>query len=136
MAKIYTLLVILAISTLFISVPHTGEIGFPTHPTYIDRDGSVKEVKLSLNQYVWMAGEHLIMIALAWIILDESTDHKFPLKVFLFLQVASFIGFIIAYSDPLKSYVITFNILKLLIFLAAIGIDQWNQSRRVSSSLK
>ena len=65
------------------------------------------------------------MVALAAIILDEAHTHKRLLAVFLFLQIASFVGFILSYDDPLKQYVITFNILKLAIFLLAIVIDRW-----------
>lgn len=115
MAKVWTLLLILTVSTLFIHVPHKGEIGFILNP----------DVKLSYNQYFWFLCEHLIMVAFAAVILDESQTHKNLLAVFLLIQVASLIGFILSYDDPLKEYVITFNILKLLIFLSAIVIDRW-----------
>lgn len=120
MAKIWTLLLILTVSTLFIHVPHKGEIGFILNP----------DVKLSYNQYFWFLCEHLIMVALAAIILDEAQTHKRLLAVFLLLQIASFIGFILSYDDPLKEYVVTFNILKLAIFLLAIVIDRWKPWRR------
>lgn len=115
MAKIWTLLLILAISTFFIHVPDVGEIGFILNP----------EIKLSYNQYVWMLCEHLIMIALSAIIVDESVDHKNLLKVFLWIQIVDLLAFVLAYTDPLKEYVVTFNILKLSIFLVAIVIDRW-----------
>lgn len=117
MAKIWTLLLILAVSTLFIHVPHKGEVGFILNP----------DVKLSYNQYFWFLCEHLIMVALAAIILDEAQTHKRLLAVFLFLQIASFVGFILSYDDPLKKYVITFNILKLVIFLCAIAFEFRNK---------
>lgn len=115
MIKIWTLLLILAISTLFIHVPHEGQIGFILNP----------EVKLSYNQYIWMLCEHLIMIALAAVILDESADHRNLLMVFLWIQIVDLFAFVLAYTDPLKQYVITFNVLKLIIFLLAIVIDRW-----------
>jgi hypothetical protein len=125
MAKIWTLLLILAISTFFIHVPHEGSVGFILNP----------EVKLSYNQYAWMICEHLIMIALAAIILDESTDHKNLLMVFLWIQIIDLLAFVLAYTDPLKNYVITFNILKLAIFIAAIVIDRWKPWKRELSAL-
>lgn len=105
---------------MFIHVPHRGEIGFILNDA----------VKLSYNQYVWMACTYLYPIALISIILDETQEHKNLVLVFLFLSIADFIGFVLSYDDPLKKYVITFNVLKLLIFLAAIVISVWQQKRR------
>lgn len=116
MAKIWTLLLILAVSTLFIHVPHKGEIGFLLNPN----------VTLSYNQYFWMLVEKLIPIALAAIILDESRDYKRLLKVFLWIQIVDLAGFVLAYDDPMKDKIITFNVLKLIIFLVAIIIEKWN----------
>lgn len=118
MAKVVTILLILTIGTLWIHVPHKGEIGFLLNP----------KVHLSYNQYVWLFSEHLILLALAVIIWDESREYKDLMLVFVFIQVMDMIGFILSYDDPLKDYVLTFNILKLLIFLLAIVI--WKMSKR------
>lgn len=125
MAKIWTILLILTISTLFVHVPPVGKIGFILNP----------DVHLDYNQYVWVLCEHLIMVAFAWMLLEESQTEKRLLKVFLWIQVIDVLGFILSYNDPLKNYVITFNILKLVIFLAAIVIDKWNLWRRELNTL-
>lgn len=126
MAKIWTFLLLLTVSTLFIHVPNKGEIHFILN----------KSVTLSYNQFVWMSVTYLSPIAFTAIILDETKDNKKLVRVFLFLNIADFLGFILAYDDPLKNYVLTFNILKLVIFLAAIVIDKWNLWRRELNSLR
>jgi hypothetical protein len=125
MAKIWTFLLLLVVSTLFIHVPHRGEIGFILNDN----------VKLSYNQFVWMSTTYLFPIAFIAIILDETNEKKNLVRVFLFLTIADFVGFLLSYDDPLKDYVITFNILKLVIFILAIALDEWNQSTRALKGL-
>ncbi len=114
------LLLILTISTLYQHVPHVGQVGFILNP----------DVTLSYNQYFWVLCEHLIMVTFALIILDEATDHRMPLKVFVALQILDVAGFVLSYNDPLKDYLITFNILKVIIFGCALSIEIWNQQRQ------
>lgn len=125
MAKIWTFLAILTVSTLFIHVPHVGEIDFILND----------KVTLSYNQFVWMCTTYLFPIAFIAIILDETQEKKNLVRVFLFLTVADFVGFLLSYDDPLKDYVITFNILKLIIFILSIVIDEWNHSKHALKGL-
>lgn len=113
------LLLTLTIGTLYLYVPHKGEIGFILNP----------EVKLSYNQYFWMLCEHLIMIIFALIIWDESSDYKNLLLLFVWIQILDTLGFLLSYSDPLKNYIINFNWIKLFIFSLAIGIETWRHKR-------
>lgn len=118
MNKVWALLLMLAVSTFFIHVPHVGQVGFILNP----------EVTLSYNQYFWMLGEHLIMITLSLIIWDESQDYKNLVWIFVLIQIADTIAFVLSYNDPLKDYFLSFNFIKLLIFGFAIGIDLWKTS--------
>lgn len=118
MNKIWSLLLVLSVSTFFIHVPHVGRVGFILNP----------EVTLSYNQYFWMLGEHLIMITLSLIIWDEAQEYKNLVWIFVLIQIADLIAFILSYNDPLKDYFLTFNFIKLLIFGLAIGIDLWKTS--------
>lgn len=115
MGKIWILLLTLTISSLFLYVPSVGEIGFILNP----------KIKLNYNQYIWMAGEHLIMVTLALIIYDDATDYRKLLAVFVWIQIVDFLGFVLAYDDPLRGYIISFNWIKLFIFSLAIGIELW-----------
>ena len=107
----------LTIGTIYMHVPHKGAIGFILNP----------DVTLSYNQYFWMIGEHLIMIVLALIIWDEARDYKDILWVFVLIQIADVIAFMLSYNDPLRNYIITWNILKTLIFGAAIAYRTWKK---------
>lgn len=96
------------------------------HPTTVDPcSGERVEIFLSYNQYFWLFCERLIMVILAWIIRDLSTTYKFTTTVFVWLMFFDLIAFVIAYDDPFRNNVISFNVLKLLIFLSAIVIDKW-----------
>jgi hypothetical protein len=107
------MLLTLTISTFFIHVPHIGAIGFVLNP----------EVTLSYNQYFWMLCEHLIMVILALIIREESRDYRRLVEVYVMLQVLDVFAFILAYDDPFKDYYISFNMMKIIVFILAIAIE-------------
>lgn len=111
MHKLGMLLLTLTISTLFIYVPNTGSIGFILNP----------EVKLTYNQYFWAMGEHLVLITLSLIIWDDAQEYKDLILLFVYIQVLDLVGFVLAYDDPLRDYIITWNILKTVAFGAAIA---------------
>jgi hypothetical protein len=107
------LLLTLTISTLFIHVPDKGQIGF------IFNSG----VKLSYNQYFWMFCEHLIMVILALIIWDESTYRRIT-QAYLLITIADTVLWVLWYTDPLGNYILTWNILKTVLFVGAIVYEQ------------
>lgn len=118
MGKVWSIFLILLIGTAFIHVPHKGEIGF-----WLNQD-----VVLSYNQYFWMLCEHLIMVFLAFIIWDEAVMYRKILFVFFLITIADVVAFILSYDDPLKDYIITWNVTKTAIFGASIGI-LWKASK-------
>lgn len=69
------------------------------------------------------------MVAFALIIYDESPDYKRVLLIFVWLQIFDAIGFVLSYDDPLKDYILNFNILKLTIFILAIALEIWKPSK-------
>lgn len=111
MAKLWTLLLTLTISTLFIHVPAIGAIGFALNP----------DVTLDYNQYFWVMSWHLTAVIQATIIWDETKDYKDIILVYLAITVADMVFFFLSYDDPLKDYRITWNILKTVAFGAAIA---------------
>lgn len=125
MRNVWILLLTLTISTLFIHVPDTGEIGFLFN----------KEVVLSYNQYVWWICERLQIGALALIIWDVSRRNVDPhvsriYRGYLLVVVADIVMHALSYDDPLKQYRITWNIIKTVIFFLVIVYERWNQKRR------
>lgn len=127
MRNVWILLLTLTISTLFIHVPDTGEIGFLFN----------KEVVLSYNQYVWWICERLQIGALALIIWDISRNQQVPpyvsriYKGYFLIVVSDIVMHALAYDDPLKHYRITWNIIKTVIFIGVIVYERWNQKRRI-----
>ena len=111
------LLLTLAISSIFMHVPHVGKVEFVLNP----------EVTLSYNQYFWMLCEHLIMVILALIIWDESDKYRDVIFVYVLIQIADTIAYMLAYNDPLKNYAITWNIGKTLVFGFAIAYNKWKK---------
>lgn len=120
------LLFTLTISTLFIHVPNVGEIGFLGHPMITDPcTGERVEIKLTYNQWVWMFSEHLIMIALAGAVWDESGKYKNIVFSYLLITIADTVLWVLFYTDPLGNYILTWNILKTVLFILSIGYELW-----------
>lgn len=69
------------------------------------------------------------MVAFALMIYDESQDYKRILAVFVWIQIADLLGTVLSYDDPLKDYILNFNILKLTIFISAIALEIWKPSK-------
>lgn len=110
MTKIWVLLLTLSISTLFTHVPSIGAIGFPFNDNYT----------LNYHQYFYFLGEHLVLITMALIILDEASEHRRALAVLVGILIADLLTFVLWYRDPLSEYILTFNILKVVIFGIAV----------------
>lgn len=104
------LLFTLTISTLFIHVPNVGEIGFIGN----------KGITLSYNQWIWMFSEHLIMIALAGAVWEESSKYKNIVFSYLLITIADTVLWVLFYTDPLGNYILTWNILKTVLFILSI----------------
>lgn len=126
MRNVWILLLTLTISTLFIHVPHVGEVGFLFN----------KKVVLSYNQYVWWICQHLQIAALALIIWDVSQRPVAPYisriyRGYLLVVVADIVIHALAYSDPLRNYRITWNIIKTVIFIGVIVYEKWYHKRRI-----
>lgn len=128
MRNVWILLLTLTISTLFIHVPHTGEIGFLFN----------SKVKLSYNQYIWLLCQHLNVVAFAAVIWDESrqwrpTELRATLSriysAYLWIVIADALMMVLAYDDPLKGFRITWNIIKTIIFIVVIVYEKWLKRR-------
>ena len=128
MRNVWMLLLTLTVSTFFIHVSHTGQIGFLFNDS----------VHLSYNQYTWWICQHLQVAILAGICWDESQRWHLRSRerrvmisniykgYFIVILLDVFIS-VLFYDDPLKDYRVTWNILKTVIF---IGIIVWQLKRR------
>jgi len=79
---------------------------------------------LTIQTYVWIISLRLILVVMAWIILQSSTDHRMSLWVFFWISVFKFIEFFFNYNDVWvyiwRNVPLTSNILSALIFGLAI----------------
>ena len=57
---------------------------------------------------------------MALIILDEASEHRRALAVLVGILIADLLTFVLWYRDPLSEYILTFNILKVVIFGIAV----------------
>lgn len=126
MRNVWILLLTLTISTLFIHVPHVGEVGF----LFNDK------VKLSYNQYTWWVCQQLQIAAFVLVIWDESRtvrskeQRELLTRIYhgyLMVILADIFVHLLSYDDPLKGYWITWNIIKTVIF---IGVIVYEKKRR------
>lgn len=88
--KLIILWLTLFVSILFLILPYS-EDKFDWFP--------LSDQKLSLAMHVWFVCEKAVMVALAWIILDESMDYKVALLVFLGVQILKLGDYLICYNE-------------------------------------
>ena len=117
MKKNYMLLLTLTVSTLWIHVPDRGIHTFPFNPN----------VTLSHNQYFWFICQNLIFITLASIIWDETTEYKNIALIYLIIIIADLVTFMLWYDDPLKHFIINWNIIKTVVFMSVIFYEVWKR---------
>lgn len=116
-ARLYILLLTLAVSTFFLFVPASGEVGFLMND----------KIKLQTDTYVWLLCDKIVVIGIVWVLYLVEPIHRTALAVFLAIQIVDTICWVLNYSDPFKP--LTFNILKIVIFSVAIINERaplWN----------
>lgn len=107
--RLFIILFTLSCSTFFLFVPKEGEIGF-----------LFSDIVLTPDQYVWMLCEHLVIVGLALVVFLQEQKYKKAMAVFLGLQVADTVGWVLTYDDPMKGLPLTFNEVKIILFLFVI----------------
>lgn len=78
------------------------------------------EIRVRVDIWIWMLCEHLVIVGLSVVIFLQERLYLKPMAVLLGLQVIDTIGWLLFYDDPLKNWPITFNQLKIGIFLLAV----------------
>ncbi len=107
-ARLYILLLTLAISTIFLFMPVGGEVGFLLND----------KVKLQIDTYVWLLCDKIVVVGIVYVLYLVEPRYRQSMAVFLAIQIVDTVCWILNYSDPFKP--LTFNILKIVIFLVAI----------------
>lgn len=106
--RLYILLLTLALSTVFLFVPASGEVGFVLND----------KVKLQADTYVWLLCDKIVVVGIVYVLYLVEPRYRQSLAVFLAIQIVDTVCWILNYSDPFKP--LTFNILKIVIFLYSI----------------
>lgn len=114
MVRLFILLLTLSLSVVFLFFSKTKRIGF-----------AFSEVELTLDTWVWMLSEHLVIVGLSVVLFLQERVYRKAIAVFLGLQGIDTIGWILFYEDPLKGWPVSFNQLKILVFSLGI-INEMN----------
>lgn len=113
----FILLFTLSCSTFWLWLPakYRGESGDNYSIGFIFDD-----TRIRVDTYVWMLCEHVVIIALAVVLLLQETRYRFSVSCFLLLQIADTVGWVLSYDDPLQQTGFRFNELKIVLFIFAI----------------
>jgi len=112
----------LLISVAYLAFPHRGEVHF-----------AFSDEVLSYKQWTYFIGEHLILVILGGAILLYEKRFRLIAWTFFLIQVADTIDFVLTYAEPWTKSLITFNNIKIAVFLLALiltGISHVGSSER------
>lgn len=93
------------------------------------------DVKVTPEWYAFYACKHLILITFALFIFKESDKYKVALLCFLLIHIVGLIDFGLAYGLPwfdFRGYPIGFNLIKICIFMLAIGYEYYREHTSTS----
>lgn len=124
----FILLFCLSCSTFWLILPakYRGESGEKYSIGFLFDD-----IRIRVDTYTWMLCEHVVIVALAVVILMQETRYKLSVSIFLLLQLADTVGWVLSYDDPLIETGFTFNELKIVLFIFAIIIESlWKTKRK------
>jgi hypothetical protein len=106
------MLLSLTVTTLYLFIPNKGQVGFV-----------MDEVTLSYRQYAWLIGDQLAWVLFTLGVWLDPKPYRNLMCAYFFLRFMDLVGWIISYDDLLTGFPITFNILKIFIFLAVITVN-------------
>jgi len=128
--KLALLFVCLVLGLVYVAIPEgmTGDIGFLRimySQTVGDHyKGEISYLyKIRLIDWIYYVCEHVIRIVLAYIILSQSIKFRTALKIFLFIQVADLVDFMLTYNTGwfmVGTFIVSFNVVASIIFTVAI----------------
>lgn len=76
------------------------------------------KIKLQTDTYVWLLCDKIVVVGIVYVLYLVEPRYRQALTVFLAIQIVDTVCWVLNYSDPFKP--LTFNILKIAIFLVAI----------------
>lgn len=122
--RLFILLLTLSLSTCWMFAHYFWDVVDETDDgieNNVDTFGfAFNEIRIRVDTWIWMLGEHLVIVGLAVVIFLQEREYVKPMAVFVGLQVIDTIGWLLFYDDPLKDWPFSFNQLKIGIFLLAV----------------
>lgn len=115
--RVVILLTTLAFSVLYLFYNPSGQVGFMFSDTI-----------LSADTWVYFLFEHIILVLLAIVIVELEPRYKLSAITYLFIQLADTLDYILTYGEPWFSF-ISWNMIKILIFIMAITYERWKLLR-------
>lgn len=113
MSKLLLLYSTILVSLVFLLVPANDvTMGF-----------LFSDMMVTVEYYIFSIFEKFVLIILAYIIANESTEYRNAVWIFFWLMVADLVDYLLTYSDiwfSIDELPVSMNILKSLIFGVAI----------------
>lgn len=117
MRNLILMLSTLVFSVLFLFYRPQGEIGFPFSDTVI-----------TIQTWLYFLFEHLILVILAIVIFDLSEKYKLAAFTFIVIQLIDTVDYCLTYGEPWFNSVVTWNTLKIGLFMTAIVYEYGRRS--------
>lgn len=120
MSKLLLLYSTILVSLVFLLVPDNDvTVGF-----------LFSDMVVSVEYYIYSMFEKFVLIILAYIIANESIEHRKAIWIFFWLMVADAIDYGLYYSEiwfSIDSFPISMNILKSVVFGGVIIKEGWSK---------
>lgn len=120
MSKLYLLFSTILVSLVFLLVPDNEvTVGFP-----------FSSMVVSVEYYIYSMFEKFVLIILAYIIANESTEHNQAIWIFFWLMVADTVDYILTYNGiwlPIDKFPVSMNIIKATVFGIVILLELWKK---------
>ena len=118
MSKLLLLYSTILVSLVFLLVPDNDvTVGFP-----------FSSMVVSVEYYIYSMFEKFVLIILAYIIANESTEYKEAIWIFFWLMVVDAVDYGLSYSGvwfTIGTFPISMNILKAVVFGGVILKEGW-----------
>jgi hypothetical protein len=86
-------------------------------------------VQLSMDTWFYFLFEKVIVLIMSVVILNQSTDHRPALWVFVSIQGVEILDYLLFYGEPWSPNIPSWNILKVALFGLAIVMELPNYKK-------
>lgn len=90
----------------------------------------LSDMKLYPSTYIYFICERLVLVILAGVIANESTEYRHAIWIFLFLMCADVVDFLLCYNSVwfyIRNFPVSMNTTKAILFGGVIIHELWKQ---------